>query len=82
MRSKKRMRGGQVIGFGNPQPSGPQQDSVCVNNLYFLALVSLPCGMLCFCACVISALKLPDFLSLDLMRDTVYRTYDKDQVVK
>ena len=79
---KEADEGWSRIGFGNPQPSGPQQFTVCVNSLYFLAMVSLPCGMLCFCACVKSALKLPDFLSLDLMCDKVYRTYDKDQVVK
>ena len=55
---------------------------VCVNNLYSLTLVSLPCGMLYLCACVKSALKPSDFLSLDLMRDIVSRTYDKDQVGK
>ena len=81
MRSKKRMRGDQeldLVTLNHPD----LVNYLCVNNLYSLTLVSLPCGMLCFCACVKSALKLPDFLSLDLMRDTVYRTYDKDQVVK
>ena len=79
---KEADEGWSRIEFGNPQPSGPRQFPVCVNNLYSLTLVSLPCGMLCFCACIKSTLKLPDFLSLDLMRDTVYRTYDKDQVGK
>ena len=55
------------IEFGNPQPSGPQQWCTCEYNLYPLTLVSLPCGMLCLCACVKSEFKLTDFLLLDLL---------------
>ena len=52
------MRVVQRIGFGNPQPSGPRYIDVCVDDLYSLSLVSLPCGIFCNCAWVKSPFKI------------------------
>ena len=60
---KEADEGWSRFGFGNPQPSGPRRTPGCVNNLYPLTLISLPCGMLCLCACVKSPFKGTDFLS-------------------